>query len=162
MHSGSLGRHTTAMPRHEALLPNHNSSVESLKEKLYSKLTELGFFVTIQQTGTLSLDSSTRISDYTDHFDMVFYAFDYKPAPSLTSLRVNWKNEKGEIVVPWFVQEIPTIAVSFGNPYHFSDMPYINAYNDNNATIDALCKKLTGQSLFTGNSPTDISGLTMR
>jgi beta-N-acetylhexosaminidase len=60
---------------------------------------------------------------------------------------------------PNYIQEIPTVFVSFGNPYHLADVPrvktYINAYKFKPDVIDAVVEKLLGRSAFTGISPVD-------
>lgn len=54
---------------------------------------------------------------------------------------------------------MPTIAISFANPYHLRDMPevrtYINAYTTSDSNVDAVVEKLVGKSEFTGKNPVD-------
>lgn len=66
-----------------------------------------------------------------------------------TTLRVDWvtlmaANE------PWYTREIPTIFISFCNPYHMVDVPFIstfiNCYSSNPACVEAAVEKLTGKS----------------
>ena len=61
--------------------------------------------------------------------------------------------------VPLFTKEIPTIMISFGNPYHLVDAPrvpvYINTYSDQPQVVTATIDKLLGKSPFRGKSPVD-------
>ena len=61
--------------------------------------------------------------------------------------------------IPFYVNEIPTIFVSVKCPFHLADVPqvktYINTYDDNQQTLEALVEKLVGNSEFKGISPVD-------
>ncbi len=93
-----------------------------------------------------------------NRFDYVIYAAYFSPASNATSLRISYKALGMD--APWFVNEVPTLFVSFGNPYHIHDAEcigtFINAYTSNDATIKALVKKLEGKSQFVGVSPVDV------
>jgi beta-N-acetylhexosaminidase len=56
-------------------------------------------------------------------------------------------------------REIPTLLISFGQPYYLYDAPnfatYINAYASLPDVQTALVERLTGDAPFTGNSPVD-------
>jgi beta-N-acetylhexosaminidase len=74
--------------------------------------------------------------------------------------RVSWPASKGTPDVPWYVHEIPTVFVSVSSPFLLADAPavkcYINAYDSNPVTLDALVAKLAaGADSFTGTSPVD-------
>ena len=60
---------------------------------------------------------------------------------------------------PFYVHEVPTIVVSIQHAFALADMPqvgtYINAYDGKETTLNALAKKLAGESEFTGVSPVD-------
>ena len=60
---------------------------------------------------------------------------------------------------PNYLGEIPTVFVSFGNPYHLVDVPrirtVINAYKFKEDTVDAVIRKLLGREPFEGVSPVD-------
>ena len=61
--------------------------------------------------------------------------------------------------IPWFVKDIPTAFVSFGNPYHLLDVPMIktviNSYTPTKLVLDATIDRLLGRQEFTGVSPVD-------
>jgi beta-N-acetylhexosaminidase len=55
--------------------------------------------------------------------------------------------------------EVPTLLVSFGQPYYLYDAPnyatYINAYSGQDINQYALVERLVGEAPFTGVSPVD-------
>ena len=57
------------------------------------------------------------------------------------------------------MRDIPTLLVSFANPYHLVDAPYIstyvNCYSNNRFCVSAFVNKLVGESEFRGVSPVD-------
>ena len=79
-------------------------------------------------------------------------------ASNQTAVRIKWC-DKHALEIPRFVNEEPTVFVSFANPYHLQDIPrvrtYVNAYTATMATISVLVEKLLGKSPFTGVSPVD-------
>ena len=79
-------------------------------------------------------------------------------ASNQTAVRIKWC-DKHALEIPRFVNEEPTVFVSFANPYHLQDIPrvrtYINAYTATKPTISAVVEKLLGKSQFTGVSPVD-------
>ena len=66
---------------------------------------------------------------------------------------------KGTADIPWYVHEVPTIFISLKSPFHLFDVPqvktYINCYDKNRNTIEALVRKLVGKEEFEGVSPVD-------
>lgn len=58
---------------------------------------------------------------------------------------------------PIFLQDMPNIFISLGNPYHLVDVPrmrtYINTYGATDEVLDELVAKLTGRSSFQGQEP---------
>ncbi len=58
---------------------------------------------------------------------------------------------------PLYTEEIPSVFVSFGNPYHCYDVPmvktFVNAYASDDYIVEATVKKLFGDSEFKGVSP---------
>lgn len=98
------------------------------------------------------------VAALTDNYDLVI-CFANVSSTMRTTQRLEWAISKGGWDNPWYVNEIPTIFVSFNCPFHLVDVPqvknYINCYDANEITIDALVEKLTGESKFTGVSPVD-------
>ena len=58
-----------------------------------------------------------------------------------------------------FNREIPTILVSFGQPYYLYDAPNFGTYIDSYCSLPAgqreLARRLNGEASFTGTSPVD-------
>ena len=67
---------------------------------------------------------------------------------------------KGGGEIPWYVFELPVVAISVNAPTMLADIPqvrtYINAYDSKPATLDALVNNLTtGAEAFKGKDPID-------
>ena len=67
---------------------------------------------------------------------------------------------KGGGEIPWYVFELPVVAISVNAPTMLADIPqvrtYINAYDSSVSTMDALVEKLLdGPDAFTGVDPID-------
>lgn len=74
--------------------------------------------------------------------------------------RPGWGMTKGGGEIPWYVHEVPVIALNMGHPTIMADMPhvrtFINAYDTNDQTMDVVVEKLTsGAENFTGEDPID-------
>lgn len=74
--------------------------------------------------------------------------------------RVYWPASKGTPDIPWYVHEIPTVFVSVACPYHLADVPqvktFVNAYDHQPHTVEAVLDKLEGKSEFQGTASTDV------
>ena len=67
---------------------------------------------------------------------------------------------KGGGEIPWYVFELPVVAISVNAPTMLADIPqvrtYINAYDSKPSTMEALVDKLlAGKEAFTGIDPID-------
>ena len=67
---------------------------------------------------------------------------------------------KGGGEIPWYVFELPVVAISVNAPTMLADIPqvrtYINTYDSSVSTMDALVEKLlAGPDAFTGVDPID-------
>ncbi len=67
---------------------------------------------------------------------------------------------KGGGEIPWYVFELPVVAISVNAPTMLADIPqvrtYINAYDSKPSTLDALVDNLTkGKDAFKGEDPID-------
>lgn len=67
---------------------------------------------------------------------------------------------KGGGEIPWYVYELPVVGISVNAPTMLADVPmlrtYINAYDSNDDTMDALVDALvTGPDAFKGKDPID-------
>lgn len=98
------------------------------------------------------------VSALTDNYDLVL-CYANVSSTMRTTQRLEWAISKGGWDNPWYVNEIPTIFVSFNCPFHLVDVPqiktFVNCYDANEATVDAFLDKLEGKSEFVGGSPVD-------
>lgn len=98
------------------------------------------------------------VSALTDNYDLVL-CYANVSSTMRTTQRLEWAISKGGWDNPWYVNEIPTIFVSFNCPFHLVDVPqiktFVNCYDANEATVDAFLDKLGGKSEFVGVSPVD-------
>jgi len=98
------------------------------------------------------------VEDMKAKFDLSIVAANVSTGSNHTSRRLDWislmaANE------PWYGKDIPTLFISFCNPYHMIDVPFmdcfINAYSSNEFCVQAVAEKLVGKSEFTGKNPVD-------
>lgn len=98
------------------------------------------------------------VSALTDNYDLVL-CYANVSSTMRTTQRLEWAISKGGWDNPWYVNEIPTVFVSFNCPFHLVDVPqiktFVNCYDANELTVDAFLDKLEGKSEFTGVSPVD-------
>lgn len=157
-----------------ALMAHGAGSKESYVDYLKKKLEAEGFEVTIyesiidkvkdlpkEEVGQAMKNmyaGKAPITDITDNYDLIIQAA-HVNSLCATVQRIDWKLSKGTPDIPWYVHEVPTIFISFFCPFHLADVPqvktYINTYDKNEHTIDALVEKLMGRSEFKGIDPVD-------
>lgn len=155
-----------------------------LKEKLKSGLEEKGFEVEVyvdpmakltEMIKTMSPQEAMEIlrngggnkgaygnkqsiAALTENYDLVL-CYANVSATMRTTQRLEWAISKGGWDNPWYVNEIPTIFVSFNCPFHLADVSqvknFINCYDADDITVEAFLDKLTGRSAFEGVSPVD-------
>ena len=91
-------------------------------------------------------------------FDLSIIAANVATGSNNTTRRLEWITLMAANA-PWYVRDIPTLLVSFANPYHLVDAPYIstyvNCYSNNRFCVSAFVNKLVGESEFRGVSPVD-------
>ena len=68
-----------------------------------------------------------RVQALTDNHDLVI-AYANVSASMRTTQRLEWAISKGGWDNPWYVNEIPTIFVSFQCPFHLADVPQIKKF----------------------------------
>ncbi|WP_100407595.1 glycoside hydrolase family 3 protein [Bacillus solitudinis] len=141
------------------LMPLGVSSDESQISHLAQVLEQEGFDVAVQDIRTFGGEKAGQsLKDLKESYDLALFVAVERTSSNRTQVRLNW-NPFIAIDSPWFSTDVPTIFVSLANPYHLIDIPYvstfINAYSDNNVTVEALVNKLVGRSEFKGISPSD-------
>lgn len=134
-----------------------NGSVTVLLKKA---LEREGFQVALYDYATMENGEifTAGATDMQAKFDLSIVAANIPTGSNNTTRRVDWitlmaANE------PWYTREIPTMFISFCNPYHMIDVPFIstfiNAYSSSVYCVEAAVEKLMGRSDFTGQSPVD-------
>ena len=135
----------------------------SSNDRVIGQMTELlekeGFVVTIyvQEDFRMPLDN---VAELKRKYDLIFYLGNVDNQSNKTVSRIQWHTFFGlGNNIPWFVEEVPTLFVSVGNPYHLLDVPmvktYINGYCNSPYVLEAVVDKLMGKSEFKGVSPVD-------
>ena len=94
------------------------------------------------------------ISDFTAQQDLVITLFNVANGHPVFGM------SKGGGEIPWYVHELPVVGISVNKPTMLADCPmlrtYINAYDSNDDTMDALVDALlTGPEAFKGSDPID-------
>ena len=123
-------------------------------------LEKEGFKVTLFDRKNLDFHEMFKegVEDMEKKFDLAFYVANVETASNQTTTRLNWIHLMAADS-PWYMKSIPTVFISTANPYHLYDIPnvstFINAYTGNQASIDAIMRKVTGKEEFEGKSPVD-------
>lgn len=123
-------------------------------------LEQAGFVVKLYDYQTLEYGEifESGITQLKEKFDLSLVVANVANASNNTTRRLDWitlmaANE------PWYMKDIPTMFVSFANPYHLVDVPFIstfiNAYSSNEYCVEACVEKMLGKSEFKGKSPID-------
>lgn len=132
-------------------------SNERVLEKVKAELEKRDFEITVYEPEINFFDLGTATS-FSNDYDAVLYVANIQNASNQTVTRVHWHTLFGlGNNLPWFTKEVPTMLLSFGNPYHLYDLPMvdtvINAYCNYDHFIEMAIKKVTGESSFKGVSP---------
>ncbi len=102
--------------------------------------------------------NGVSLEEYKQETDLILYFANMKVGSNQTTIRLVWDDFLGEDS-PKYVKDIPTLFLSFSNPYHLVDVPmvqtYVNAYACNEFAVEAMVEKLMGRSDFKGVSPVD-------
>lgn len=157
------------MPFHKAD-DNKKSSCEYLKDKLEAEGFEVEIYESVMdkiskmppeeasKTLTNMYAAKAPIASLTDKYDLIIQVA-FVMNMFGTVQRIGWKMSKGTPDIPWYVHEVPTIFISLSCPFHLADVPqvktYINTYDKNEHTLDALVEKILGRSEFMGVDPVD-------
>ena len=132
----------------------------SITMPLKEALEKEGFEVALYDYATMERGEifTAGAADMKAKFDLSIVAANVATGSKNTTRRLDWitlmaANE------PWYTREIPTMFLSFCNPYHMIDVPFIstfvNCYSSNQFCVGAAVEKLMGRSEFKGVSPVD-------
>lgn len=127
---------------------------------LKAALEKAGFEVALYDYATMERGEifTSGAADMKGKFDLSIVAANVATGSNYTTRRLDWiplmaANE------PWYGKDIPTLFLSFCNPYHMIDVPFIstfvNCYSSNRFCVEAVVDKLTGAAPFEGVSPVD-------
>lgn len=132
----------------------------SVKALLKSELEKAGFQVALYDYETLEQGEifTSGVAQLKEKFDLSLVAANVGTASNNTTRRLDWVTLMAADE-PWYVRDIPTLFVSFANPYHLADVPFvstfINCYSANACSVRAFVQKAMGRSPFRGQSPVD-------
>ena len=132
-----------------------------ITDALKRALEQEGFEVALYDYETMENGEifAAGVADMKAKFDLSIVAANIPTGSNNTTRRVDWitlmaANE------PWYMKEIPTMFISFCNPYHMIDVPFIstfvNCYSSSEFCVQAAVDKLMGRSDFRGKSPCDV------
>lgn len=129
------------------------------KDWVLNALTEAGFEVDYYDHEQARIeDTMIAMEEIRQKYDVIMYFSNVINASYQTVARINWHGMVAEDG-PYYVKEVPTLFVSFGNPYGYVDVPMIrtmiNAYHASETTVQAVVQKITGKNPFRGISPVD-------
>ncbi|MBE6955142.1 MAG: beta-hexosaminidase [Ruminococcaceae bacterium] len=143
---------------------------KSPAEKLRDRLIEKGFdaFIYVSPLEKIMAEvkagkpfdiniyfaGKNSIADFVAEQDLVISFFD------VANGHPTFGMSKGGGEIPWYVHELPVVGISVNKPTMLPDAPalrtYINAYDSNDDTMDALVEALvTGPEAFKGQDPID-------
>ncbi len=97
-----------------------------------------------------------NVEEFKATYDAAFVFVNMKGYAQENNVRLSWSiGHSNEI--PWFVREVPTVAVSLNYTNHLNDLPmmhtFINAYAPTRQVVQSLLKKIMGQEAFEGTAP---------
>lgn len=123
------------------------------------QLEQEGFEVTLYEKEGFEVMKDS-VEGFKGRYDLVLYVANIETASNKTVSRLNWHTMFGlGNNMPWMANELPTVFLSLGNPYHLLDVPmihtFINGYCNSNYVMEAMIEKLIGRSEFKGKSPID-------
>ena len=158
-----------------ALVAARNGSGKSPAQRLKEKLEAKGFEVFIYESPlekmkkqmleggkpdiNLYFAGKDTISEFAARQDLIITLCDVAGGFQAVA-RPGWGMTKGGGEIPWYVHEVPVIALNMGHPTIMADMPhvrtFINAYDTNDQTMDVVVEKLvSGAESFVGEDPID-------
>lgn len=131
---------------------------EDLEQSVRAALEAEGFAVTVFEPSKGFEGLTAPYRDIADNYDLIIYAANLKTQSNQTTVRIEWQQPMGANC-PIYIPSVPTVFISFANPYHLLDVPriktFINAYHFKAETLNAVISKLLGRDAFTGSSPVD-------
>lgn len=139
--------------------PSFFGVAEDFTGTVKEALEKEGFLVDVFQPPAFGFEGLfASYQDMLEKYDLLIYASNLATKSNQTAVRIEWAQPMGANC-PVYINAIPTIFISFANPYHLLDVPrvktFINAYHFKPANVKAVMDKLVGRSTFKGQSPSD-------
>ncbi|SFF91155.1 beta-N-acetylhexosaminidase [Novosphingobium sp. CF614] len=106
---------------------------------------------------TFDTDAPPSVADA----DLLIYLIGQEATPGLGEIHIDFAKLHGgpRAAMQHLNRELPTLLVSFGQPFYLYDAPnyatYINAYSGQDINQHALVERLVGEAPFAGVSPVD-------
>lgn len=104
------------------------------------------------------MDKGSREA-FREKYDLVFLAMNFTGYAQTNEVRVTWSNDHS-VDQPWYLAEVPTVAVSLNLTNHLIDVPqvktFINAYGSKRENLRAAVEKMIGKSAFTGKAEDNV------
>lgn len=135
------------------------------KKLLIEELEQAGFHVTAPKDYyEFEMEGASRFNKFKmmehsnreafkKNTDLVLFIIDMKGYAKENNTRLTY-SVSHSYEIPWFVREVPTVAVSLNYTNHLYDVPmmktFVNAYCSSKEYLHALVEKLTGVSEFKG------------
>lgn len=98
-------------------------------------------------------------ASFLQNHDWALVVVNVKGYAQENNVRIRWSCNHS-LELPWYNEEIPTVAMSLNYTNHLIDLPqihtFINAYASNRAHIRAAIEKLTGKSAFKGTAEDNV------
>jgi beta-N-acetylhexosaminidase len=140
---------------------------DKAKAKLIEELEQAGFSVTAPKDYyEYEIEEQSRFNkfkvmshesreEFKKNTDVVLFVINMKGYAKENNVRLSY-SASHSMENPWFVSEVPTVAVSLNYTNHLYDVPmmktYVNAYGDTSEYLHSLVAKLTGASEFKGKA----------
>ena len=132
-------------------------SAGNVNYKFFHLLKDAGFEMTVFEANKGKEGAMTSVDEMKEKYDLILYSVAKRVRYQPVS-RIRWADPLGANI-PTYNHTIPTVFVSFENPYYLLDVPhmrtYINCYGDSKQVMESLINKFLGNSQFTGISPVD-------
>ena len=94
-------------------------------------------------------------ADFREKYDVIFLVINVKGYAQENNVRLRWSIHHSK-EMPWYIPEVPTIAISLNYTNHLIDIPQVktmvNAYAAQPSNIRAAVEKICGKSEFKGTA----------
>ena len=146
---------------------SYANGVDKAKERLIKELESVGFNVDAPKDyyeyemenpspfNKFKMMGHVNREEFKKNVDLVLFVVNMKGYAKDNNVRLSYSVGHSE-EIPWYVKEVPTVAVSLNYTNHLYDVPmmktFINAYGDTPEYLHELVQKLIGASEFKGTA----------